>query len=435
MFVPFLSSALLALAPQSPTFSKPNVVERAYRPVAELRAPIAEVFENFGAVLSVDGNTLVVGAPAPTGQSPARGSVHVFERSPSGWQHVTRIAPPPAVGSDMDFLFAWSVDLQGDRLAVGWPARNSGAEASVIIYERNYGGPNGWGLTQRIDYPVFRPFSLFGKSVQWLGAELFVGAAGDPNSSTGYFTGNVQQFSKVGAGGELFIQTEEIDSPGVFCDDYFGWSIAAEGDRMLVGAPAINEYNCPPGWWPAPPSAYSFIRTTGGWTLEQELAPTALSDYYGHAVAMEGDVAAVAYVDLARQGHVRMFKRTGSTWTETADLSYGPGPVVTGGPVPNLSLQSGELAVGVPEASQHGRVLFYRRNEGGPDNWGRVQALEPWNGVDGDRFGTTVKHAGHTIFVGAPGRGGPLNADTETTEIGAVFVFERVDASTTPTSH
>src|SRR6185437_8221226 len=69
----------------------------------------------------------------------------------------------------------------------------------------------------------------------------------------------------------------------------FGVSVALSGDTVLVGAPSASGAG----------SAFVFVRASGTWTLQQQLAsPTStVEDFFGGAVAVEGDTAVVTSVD------------------------------------------------------------------------------------------------------------------------------------------
>jgi hypothetical protein len=69
-----------------------------------------------------------------------------------------------------------------------------------------------------------------------------------------------------------------------------------------------------------------------------------------------------------------------------------------------VALEGDMLVVGV---AANGSASVYRRDHGGPDQWGQVAVLQGAPPAAGDLFGEAVAIAGDTILVGAPGYVGP----------------------------
>ena len=73
-------------------------------------------------------------------------------------------------------------------------------------------------------------------------------------------------------------------------------------------------------------SAYIYTRTGNSWTEEAKLLPSdgAGNDYFGYSVALDGDTAIMgAYGDDdngSQSGSVYIFTRTGETWAEQTKL-------------------------------------------------------------------------------------------------------------------
>ncbi len=108
-------------------------------------APTNSAYAHFGNALSLDGDTLAVGAPPYDEPLPDAGAVYVFERNRGGdgeWGQVKQLLPDDSLaenGGD----FGKSVSLFGDILAVGMPF---GTNDMIFVYGRNEGGENNWGL-------------------------------------------------------------------------------------------------------------------------------------------------------------------------------------------------------------------------------------------------------------------------------------------------
>ena len=107
-------------------------------------------------------------------------------------------------------------------------------------------------------------------------------------------------------------------------NQWFGFSVAAIHDAIVVGAPNHHGKGERTG------AAYVFERRAGEWT---QAARMTASDavpgmWFGNAVAISGDTIVVGMLlngDGKRSGSAYVFERRGGEWSETARL----GPEVT----------------------------------------------------------------------------------------------------------
>lgn len=136
------------------------------------------------------------------------------------------------------------------------------------------------------------------------------------------------------------IPQEKLENPGsgAFPTGQMGYSIAVDGNTMIVGAPtttsslvtntgAIKEY-------PKAGSARIYSKGIDGrWNLEADLtaSPALASNWLGHSVAISGSTAVVAAQDgwnaskYTYAGSVYVFTRSlAGVWTQQAKLSGSP---------------------------------------------------------------------------------------------------------------
>jgi hypothetical protein len=198
--------------------------------------------------------------------------------------------------------------------------------------------------------------------------------------------------------------------------DWFGWSVAVDGDTAVVGAYQDDDNGASSG------SAYVFTRSGSTWSQQAKLVASdgANNDFFGQAVAISGDTAVIgAYGDDGYQGSAYVFTRSGSTWTEqvkltatvrAADDSFGRSVAISGDTV----------VIGAPQddGSQpdSGSVYVYT---GSGSTWGQQARLIANDGVTGDNFGFAVAVSGDTTVIGAYG------ADGMETDAGAAYIFTR----------
>jgi hypothetical protein len=170
---------------------------------------------------------------------------------------------------------------------------------------------------------------------------------------------------------------KEIARPAAedgWMSDWFGSAVAMNGDVLAVGAPFEDEVAVNGG------AAYIFGRDQGGsnrWGQMAKLTATdTLSrDEFGHAVAVAGDIVAVGapYHDHS------------ATVTDT------------------------------------GAVYVFDRDAGGMDNWGQVTKITATDSITRYDFGYSVDLDGSWLVVGAPAR----FAIDSGVNSGVAYVFER----------
>jgi hypothetical protein len=106
--------------------------------------------------------------------------------------------------------------------------------------------------------------------------------------------------------------------------DWFGYSVALDGDTALVGARLDDVAgNADQG------SAYVFVRSGTTWTQQAELTASdaAGGDRFGSSVAISGDSAIVGSpynatpAGAVRAGSAYIFVRSGTAWAQQAELT------------------------------------------------------------------------------------------------------------------
>ncbi len=181
--------------------------------------------------------------------------------------------------------------------------------------------------------------------------------------------------------------------------DRFGVAVAVDGDTILVGANQGDGLALDTG------AAYVFVRSGTTWTEQAVLAADdgAADDFFGDAVALEGDLAFVgAPRDDDRgswSGSVYVFARTGTTWNQVQKLTASDGWIDDAFGT-SLSVDAGRLAVGAEALIQPGKAYVFAPSGG---VWTERAALGSWNGHFSDRFGHAIALSGDTLAVSAKG--------------------------------
>jgi hypothetical protein len=234
--------------------------------------------------------------------------------------------------------------------------------------------------------------------------------------------------------------------------DQFGWVVAADGDTVVVGAPfedgdgdALTDAG----------AVYVFVRAaSGAWSQQALLRSSNLDsrDFFGMSVAIDGDTIVVGAIGeasasgdpaddtLTRAGAAYVFVRTGTSWAQQAYLkSPAPGFSDLFGEVVAIAADTivvgarGEdsAAIGIggdfanEGASGSGAAFVFVRSG---TSWARQAYLKASNTGVGDAFGFNVAISGDTIAVSAPAEDSASAtnpANNGATDSGAVYVFTR----------
>jgi hypothetical protein len=182
-------------------------------------------------------------------------------------------------------------------------------------------------------------------------------------------------------------------------EDFFGWSVAIEGDTALVGAYGTTiDGNEQQG------AAYVFTKTNGLWNLAATLTASdgRAFDTFGERVALSGNVAAIgAYQADGSKGAVYVFSGSGSHWTQKARLVADDGAVndCLGW---SLAATGQTVLAGAPFVMtgqvQTGSIYVFAPSGG---TWVQTQKFFPDDINSGDFFGSTVAADGTTAVVAA----------------------------------
>ena len=381
-------------------------------PATRFVDPDFGLFEAYGLRVAGSGDTLVVGAPFAF----PRERVDIFVRDGEGWSLQAGLLSPD--GEDFD-AFGDAVLLVGDELFVA-ATEHLGASGSVYVFERS---GTDWSFRQRLRASDAASNARFGRSISSDGTRLVIGADGTNN-----VRGAVYAFTR-GAGG--WQQSQRIALAGAAQNDRFGFAVAVDGERMIVGAPGRDQAFTDQG------AAYLYRLQNGSWTLESKLlrAQPANSDLLGRSVSLSGPIAA-AGAPFAESGGpndagvVMTWRNDASGWSALAELS-SPEASANGQFGEAISLRGPRLLVGLPGDAVGGNLiqgsaeLFLLDDTG----WQRRERIVLGEGATEDQFGAAVALADNFAAIGAPGtniEGQPL--------AGAAYAFISRASQTTLTA-
>jgi hypothetical protein len=184
--------------------------------------------------------------------------------------------------------------------------------------------------------------------------------------------------------------------------------VALDGDTLVLGAPsAVVDSAQQVG------RAFVVLREGSNWTQQAELIPSpddrAAFDEFGSSVAISGDTAIVgARRHNSDQGAAYVFVRSGTTWTQQAQLTASDGAASHGfGAAVALTGDTAVIGAGGADAG----YVFKRTGA----TWTQQPRLAASDGAAGDGFGCAVAVSGDSALIGAPGKA---------TGAGAAYLFK-----------
>jgi WD40 repeat protein len=229
--------------------------------------------DRFGIAVAISGNTVVVGAYHDDVTGIDSGSAYLFDAT-TGKQIVKLV---PEDGSTGD-AFGGRVAIDGSFVVVASVSDdvNGTNSGSAYIFDSATGNQ----ISKLVPHDGAEG-DRFGLSVAMSGTSVIIGAYQDDDR--GLDSGSAYIFDA--KTGEQVIKLVPNDGEA---GDGFGWSVAASGGRVLVGAPGGGSDN-----GVNTGSAYIFNTFTGQQILELLANDSAIGARFGYSVGMSGNTAVV----------------------------------------------------------------------------------------------------------------------------------------------
>jgi len=351
-----------------------------------------------GQSVAVDGDTAVVGAPEDNNQNgDTAGSAYVFSRDSDGWtQQVKLIADD---GNSQD-RFGKSVAMDGDTAvvgAIGDEDPNGPGGGSAYVFTRD---GDRWIQQAKLVPDDGGKTDYFGFSIAIDGDTVVLGAFAD-NDPNGSRAGSAYVFTR--DGGKWAQQAKLVANDGD-SGDGFGWSVAVDGDTIVVGG---NQIQISPE--PGANSAYVFARDGDTWTQRAKLTADDSDDgdRFGESVAVDGDLAIVGESQTNRanepgSGSAYVFARDGSRWTQQAKLTADDGASGDGFGW-SVAMDAGTAVIGAirddlkMKRDVSGSAYVFARDGG---KWTQQAKLTADDGDTGKGFGWSVAIDDNMAVVG-----------------------------------
>lgn len=392
-----------------------------------LKAPVIDPNDGFGSAVAMHGTTLVVGAPKEDGDTVMSdnpltdsGAAYVYVRENGQWVFEAYLK-----ASDRDFEagFGSSVAISGDSIVVGSPQRGLASDGSFFVdpagaayvFTRQDGV---WTQQQKLLGNNTGDSDNFGTSVAIDGNTAVIGArfeAGTNNTSAD--SGAAYVFSRTGS---IWTQDAYLRASNAGALDEFGTAVAVSGNRIAVGAPFEDDGG------PEAGAVYIFGNSAHGWTEQQILraSDAAAGDFFGTSLAMDGDrlvIGARGEDDMGNgSGAAYVFAGNETAWQQETRLKAAS-PSATAEFGTSVALSAERVACGAPGEDSGGNgaggVWTFHRSTSG---WGTGTRVPATNEGPGDGFGGAVAISGLELSAGAQGEDGTGNTASNS---GAVYAF------------
>ncbi len=242
---------------------------------------------------------------------------------------------------------------------------------------------------------------FFGSSVSISGDYAVIGAYGDDVANVDQ--GSAYIFRRIGSS---WSQVAKLTASDGAASDNFGRSVSISGDYAIIGADMDDVGdNTNQG------SAYIFKRSGNSWTQEAQLTASdgALYDFFGKSVSISSDYVVIgAWGDdigaNMNQGSAYIFKRIGSSWSQEAKLTAADGAVddflgysvSIAGDYAVIGSYGDDIGAIVDQGSSY---IFKRSGI----LWTQEAKLTAADGATNDFFGYSVSMAGDYVIIGAFG--------------------------------
>ena len=390
--------------------------------------------DRLGTSVYLEGNTVVGGAPRKDdGTSTAAGAAYVFTRDPDDttdpWSEQQKLTASDASAEDQ---FGTSVSLNGNTIVVGAPLDNLGTSfdaGSLYVFTRDQSlNSDPWSEQQKLTASNAGADDRLGTSVSIDANTILAGA---PREDTAGFvdSGAAYIFTRSSASAS-FSQKEILRAVFPGSDYQFGTSVFVEGATAMIGAPLERILTSTDAG-----AAYYFVRDpqSGDWRQQQRLtgsSPEAQAEF-GGAVGISAATAIIGSAKrnqgtstLAGAAFVFVSELLSDEISQETDLLTADDAAANDAFGSAVGLSGDNTLIGLPNADpggdiNAGTVSAFERN---PNNqvFDDETTLKADNKSPNDFFGAAVSVAADIAVIGAPEDtvGGDVDA-------GSAYIFTR----------
>ncbi|MDA0243450.1 MAG: hypothetical protein OT477_08545 [Chloroflexi bacterium] len=380
----------------------------AWNQQAKLIAGDAATGDRFGRAVAVSGDTAVIGAYWDNDGGTESGSAYVFTRTGGVWSQQAKLTASDPGAFDW---FGVSVAVSGDTAVIGarWDDDGGTDSGSAYVFARS---GVVWSQQAKLTASDSAANDFFGISVAVNGDTAVIGAHG--NDDGGSESGSAYVFTRSGV---AWSQQAKLTAGDAAVGDRFGWAVALSGDTAVIGAYWDNDGGADSG------SAYVFARNGVAWSEQAKLTASdpAASDEFGRFVAVSGDTAVIGVIGDddggIDSGSAYVFARTGVAWSEQAKLTASDSAADDNFGI-SVAVSGDTAVIGADSdddgGTASGSAYVFTRSGGA---WNQQTKLTASDSAANDFFSVAVAVSGDTAVIGAIGN------DDGGSESGSAYVF------------
>jgi hypothetical protein len=351
--------------------------------------------------VAISGDTAVISTEALKGFTNA--VADVFVETSQGWQNTAPVAT--LSGPEPEEPYIAPVAIDGDTIVVAGAVGFRGVAGYVFVYEKHAGGWKDMFPTAVLS-PSDTNDTAFGDSVSISGDTIVVGDDGYSGDTAGL--GSAYVYVKPKGGWHNMTETAKLTASDGVNTDLFGWSVGISGGTIIVGATQFGSFLNP-----GTGKSYVFVRPSAGWTSmtqTAELTATGLAngDVFGFSVAVDGNVIVVgSYPYNGFLGAAFVYQKPPGGWsnmTQTATLTEGDGTV--GEFAFSVAISGSIIVAGAPYRgtspdSNQGAIYVFQEPAGGWQNMASNTVLFGSDAHYNNSFGYFVGISGKTVVGSA----------------------------------
>lgn len=353
----------------------------------------------FGDALKVHGDWLVIGAYRDRTPETLTGAVYLYYQTGTEWIFHSKLVPPDGESWDR---FGSSVALWNEWLAVGAPMDDEQGESSGSVQLFQWDG-NNWTFRQKLTPTNGMADDQFGYRLAMDNGTLFVSAPNMDGIESDEGMVYIYQLQN-----ETFQPLSSLQPNNLSAGSLFGFSMALEGQNLLIGGPGWEDGNGNKG------GVFVYSPSLDTWQETQILTPDPMTSWlgFGKTVDIREGVACVGGNSI----YIEMFTLSGNIWSHAYKVSFSGGSGAQG----ESHLADGILLNGLPTAFNAGSVsgvvnIFHQQGS----DWLQADILSAGNAASRSDFGVSLDlNEMHSVI------GAPKDADYGSTS-GAVYLFHK----------
>ena len=372
--------------------------------------------ECVGRNVEMDGNYAITGVYTDDDIYTNAGSAYIFYRNGDSWEEQAKLVASDGYTEDH---FGNSASISGDYAIVGAPYNDDNGSCSGSAYIFHRVGTT-WTQQAKLRASNAVAGDYFGYDVAISGDYAIVGAYN--HDTVANSDGAAYIFER---SGETWTETAILLGTDPETSDFFGYSVAIDGNYCFVGAWGDDDSGSSAG------AAYVFHNIEDVWTLQQKLLASdgMTYDNFSKYLAISGDYAIISAYNVdgecLNSGAAYIFHLEDEIWTEQVKL------------LPSKEINNGAFGYDVDISGEHavvgmymdnvlgstsGSVYFYRRSG---TMWLENDYVTASDGETYDKFGYSVAISGENAIAGT------MHYDSETyLDTGALYFLEFVEPGT-----